>query len=69
MMTDVVNLTLVTTEFLLGRIHASNDKDSHCQMKIIDFQQEGNVRADSEEKFRICFFSSFLFWFDILLIQ
>lgn len=56
------------TEFLLGQIHATNKKkkrkrikeDCRRQMKIIDLQQEGNVRLKSEEKPLIClFFLSF----------
>ena len=65
MMTDVVNLTLVTLQILFwaeSTLQRGKKKiDSHCQMKMIDFQQEGNARLDSEEKFIICILSFFLF--------
>lgn len=62
------------TEFLLGQIHATNKKkrkkeDCRRQMKIIDLQQEGNVRLKSEEKLIICRFFLSFFWFIILSIQ
>lgn len=69
MMTDVINLTLVTLQRFFWAEFMLPTEKSHCQMKIIDFQQEGNVRLNSEEKFIICLYFLSFFWFVLLLIQ
>lgn len=53
MMTDVVNLTLVTLQSLFWADSRVLKGGGACQMKIIDLQQEVNVMLDSEEAFII----------------
>lgn len=54
-MTDVVNLTLVTLQslFWADSTFLKGGGGGAYQMKIIDFQQEVNVRLDSEMAFII----------------